>query len=257
MPSKISLNSELCTGCKACIELCPRVCFTFNTAEGKASLISDTNCHSCGHCISVCPTGAINHLNFSSEDYQAIKAKLPEKAIKEDALYHFLKAIRSTRKFKAKNVEREILEKLVDICRYAPSAKLVQNVELVVVTDQETIGKLKGLCASTIGKVLKRLNNPLIRLLLRLVGKGQSVRNGLQARPRMLRMQQELEQGEDSLFHHAPAIIVFHGKKKGLYTKENCNYAAAYFRTLAQSYQLGSCFIGYLENYAKYEPKAL
>ncbi len=48
----------------------------------------------------------------------------------------------SARKFESKPIAREILEKLVDAGRLAPSARNVQPWEFVVVTSQETIRQL-------------------------------------------------------------------------------------------------------------------
>lgn len=256
MNNKISLDSDLCIGCRACVAICPRVCFTM-TDQQKAPIISDEACHSCGHCISVCPEGAIRHLRYPSEEYQEIAKKLSEEAILGDQLYYFLKSLRSTRSFTSEPLEKELLERLIDVTRYAPSAKLVQNVELVIIRDPQIITRLKKLCAETIETFLRKLNNPLIRFLLRLVGKKASLRKGLKAKPRMLRMQEEFKKGEDSLFHDAQTIVVFHGKKNGLYIKENCLYAASYFRVLAHAFNLGTCLIGYLENFAKYNHEIL
>ncbi|MBD3192045.1 MAG: 4Fe-4S dicluster domain-containing protein [Candidatus Heimdallarchaeota archaeon] len=256
MNDKISLDSDLCIGCQACVAICPRVCFTM-TDQQKARVISDEACHSCGHCISVCPEGAISHRYYSSQEYQEITEKLSTDAIPGGQLYYFLKSLRSTRSFSSKPVEKELLERLVDITRYAPSAKLVQNVELVVVRDPKVIIQLKKLCAETIKNTLRKLNNPFIRVLLRLTGKKEALQKGLKAKPRLLRMQEELEKGEDSLFHDAKTIVVFHGKKEGLYVKENCLYAASYLRVLAHGFNLGTCLIGYLENFAKYNPRIL
>ena len=52
----VSINAEICTGCKKCITAigCPAVGF-----NGKVATIDETLCTGCGLCTQVCPFGAI------------------------------------------------------------------------------------------------------------------------------------------------------------------------------------------------------
>ncbi len=55
MPLQTQIDSEKCTGCEACVSVCP-----FNALEmkeGKASV--NDQCTLCGACADECPTGAI------------------------------------------------------------------------------------------------------------------------------------------------------------------------------------------------------
>ena len=257
MEEKVVVNQELCTSCKACIEICPRDCFELNS-EKKSIYIPNPRCHDCGHCVSICPEQAISHKSLPDEDYGFINEKFTLPANFGDQMYYFMKSIRSTRKFLNKPIENEILEKLVDVTRYSATGHHSQNVEITLIHKPETITLLKKESEKTIIDFLKKIDNPFYRFIAKLIGKGSTIRKAQGTRPRFQRMLDGFRSGKaDYLFHGAPAVFVFHCHKDGYVPEDNCNIAAANIRILAQSYGLGSCYIGYLTYYAKYNSKIL
>lgn len=256
MDNKIVVNQELCIGCKACIEICPRDCFELNSEE-KSTYMPNPRCHDCGHCVSICPEQAISHKTMPADDFGFIKDNLTLPVNFGDQMYYYLKSIRSTRKFLKKPIKKEILEKLVDVTRYSPTGHHSQNVEISLIHNPETIALLKEESEKTIVSFLKKIDSPFFRFFTKLIGKGSTIRKAQGTRPRFQRMLDGFREGKDYLFHGAPAVVVFHSHKKGYVPEDNCTLASDYFRILAQSYGLGSCFIGYLTYYAKFNPKIL
>jgi NAD-dependent dihydropyrimidine dehydrogenase PreA subunit len=53
----LAYNSELCTGCRECIEVCPHAVFAM--ADGKAEIRDRGACMECGACMRNCAAGAI------------------------------------------------------------------------------------------------------------------------------------------------------------------------------------------------------
>lgn len=53
----ITINSNLCTGCAACVNVCLADCFRLN--QGKAEIKSLKKCMECSSCWYICPTDAI------------------------------------------------------------------------------------------------------------------------------------------------------------------------------------------------------
>lgn len=51
------VNQELCTGCEACIDMCPME--TIVIEDGKAYIVEE-NCSGCRACIMACPVEAIS-----------------------------------------------------------------------------------------------------------------------------------------------------------------------------------------------------
>ncbi len=249
----IEVNNELCIGCEACIDVCPRDCFVLNS-EGK-SVMGSHLCHSCGHCISVCPEKALSHRDFDEDEYPLISNVLNSKTVDGEQLYYLLKSIRSTRKYKSKPISKEILQQLVDVSRFSPTGHHIQNVEMVVVDSPEIIQQLKDEVAVAFKDVLKKLDNPFYRFLGILIGKGETIRKAQGSRARLERMLAGFEVGTDYLFHGAPVIAVFHAKTKSLIPLDNCTIASTYVRIVGEGHGLGSCYIGYLVYSSKYNPR--
>ncbi|MBN2659157.1 MAG: 4Fe-4S binding protein [Spirochaetales bacterium] len=57
--ASIELSTSLCTGCGACVEVCPRG--VFQIIDGKSKVIDPAKCCSCKSCFTQCPVGAIAH----------------------------------------------------------------------------------------------------------------------------------------------------------------------------------------------------
>ena len=255
MENPIIVNKDLCTGCKACIDVCPRDCFHLD--ENKKTHFESTICHSCGHCISICPESALSHAHFSSEEYIPIIEKLKAETLNTDQIYFLLKSIRSTKRYKTTKLEKEILEKLVDISRLAPTGHHAQNVEMVIISSPETLQEVKDEVAVAFRGFLKKINNPLIRFFAKLTGKGETIKRAQHSRARFVRIIEGFQIGKDHLFHDAPVVAVFHAKKKSTVPLENCTIASTYMRIVAETYGLGSCYNGYLVYASKYNPKIL
>jgi NAD-dependent dihydropyrimidine dehydrogenase PreA subunit len=57
--STLSLDSEKCTGCRMCIEVCPHGVFEL-AADKRAHIIDSDACMECGACATNCAWGAIS-----------------------------------------------------------------------------------------------------------------------------------------------------------------------------------------------------
>jgi NAD-dependent dihydropyrimidine dehydrogenase PreA subunit len=53
------VNQELCTGCEACVLLCPKQLLYIDEKSGICNAIRHNQCDRLRGCERVCPTGAI------------------------------------------------------------------------------------------------------------------------------------------------------------------------------------------------------
>jgi len=72
------IDSDVCSGCKMCIAVCPYGAIDFNEEDGVAE-VTDVLCKGCGSCASVCPVGAITQKGYEDDQLTAmIKTALLE-----------------------------------------------------------------------------------------------------------------------------------------------------------------------------------
>ena len=122
----ITVNEEKCIKCEQCIKECPA--YVLKMGEKGPEEIANTTCIACGHCVAICPTDAIDNSKtpikeqVDAKDFPKLNAQQAE---------HFLRARRSIRNYKDKPVSREMLTKLVDIARLAPTGSNRQGISFV------------------------------------------------------------------------------------------------------------------------------
>ena len=97
MDDRIVIDRKECSGCEACIDICPRDCFHLDP-KNKA-VYTSTRCRDCYHCIAICPEDAIIHRDLPAKDFPLIADSLKPKFKDPEQMFYFLKSIRSTRSF--------------------------------------------------------------------------------------------------------------------------------------------------------------
>ncbi len=75
-PIVATVNDDLCSGCKICVNLCPYEAREFDEEE-RIVTINEVLCEACGSCVAACPSGAASQKNFQDKQYiSMIKAIL-------------------------------------------------------------------------------------------------------------------------------------------------------------------------------------
>lgn len=131
----IQINKELCTGCGKCVKDCISLRITLE--NGKACATKD--CFSCGHCVAVCPQGAVSIPELDMNDIENYEKD--RFSLDADTLLRAIKFRRSIRDYKAKPVETEKLKKLLEAGRCTATAKNNQDCHFVFV--QQELDALK------------------------------------------------------------------------------------------------------------------
>jgi heterodisulfide reductase subunit A2 len=65
-PVKASIDSERCSGCRICNNLCPYSAIAFH-AEQNVSEVVTALCQGCGTCVAACPSAAISGAHYTHE----------------------------------------------------------------------------------------------------------------------------------------------------------------------------------------------
>jgi nitroreductase/NAD-dependent dihydropyrimidine dehydrogenase PreA subunit len=186
----------------------------------------EDRCFVCGHCVAVCPQGALSHEGVPIEDCPSIP---PEMVINERQAVQLLRSRRSIRVYQDKPVEKEKLQKLIEIARYAPTGSNTQMVEWVVCNDKQKVHDLAGLTADWMRDILEKDpdNAPY---------PAEGLRRFLGA----------WDAGIDTVLRDAPALVMAMAPENVGNGIVDPTIALTYFELAAPTLGLGTCWAGLL-----------
>jgi len=232
-----------CTGCERCAAICPALVLEMN--EAKATVVRGEWCIGCGHCGAVCPTEAILPERRALDEHPK-KGETP--AMSPEVLEMLFRERRSVRLYTGAPIPEEILNKILDAGRYAPTGTNSQNVHYVVLKNPNTITALQKMTISFYEKTFSRVRGWFGRLLLSLIA-GRSITEYLrESLPKVERRYEQIKQGKDPLFYHAPVVMLAHAESWDTNSSFNCSVALYHCSLMAHTLRLGCCFNGFLVN---------
>ena len=152
----------------------------------------------------------------------------PELEINFEQCAQLVKTRRSIRAYKDDPVPREIISRLIDTARYAPTGANQQNVKWLVIDDKEKMSRIREIGADYVLETVKA-NFPAYAQALNFFNKRR-------------------EAGYDIFLHGAPAIVCTYGTNQMPAPSTNCIIALSYFDLLAHSAGLSCCWLGFFTN---------
>lgn len=260
MAEKITttIDSEKCTGCGLCLEVCPDQ--TISMDGNKKAVVTGKHCLDCGHCVAICPVAAIEVGAIGSDSLCFNSFELNNRWLKWGAfdtaeLVRLMASRRSCRNYQTRPVSREILMDLVKIGTTAPSGTNSQRWTFTVLARREQVEKFGDRVGGFFRKLNKMAANPLIRLFSRLFSNDAlgnyyrryyaSIKEALEIRA---------EEGRDLLFHGAPAVILVGSEDGASCPTEDALLATQNILLGAHAMGLGSCLIGFAVSAMQRDP---
>jgi len=227
--SLIHVDAQKCKRDGLCVAVCPNLLLELKEGSPIPTPIenAEEQCNDCGHCVVICPQGALAQRAMSPEQCEPLQASsLPSAA----QLEHLMRGRRSIRTFKKEPLPREVLAKLIEVARYAPTGSNLQHVRWLVVYDEAEVRRLARLTEDWLRhKVAAQPDNAVL------------ARNGKV-------LARAVEQGYDLTGRGAPHVVIAYG----LRGRETNGIIALTFLELAAFAQgLGACWAGWLSNAAR------
>jgi nitroreductase/NAD-dependent dihydropyrimidine dehydrogenase PreA subunit len=222
----LSINQDKCKQDGLCAADCPMQIIRFDGPGHYPEMVEggEVFCVRCGHCVAACPHGAMDHAEVplaQSPDIDPVLAISPAQA------EQFLRSRRAVRCFKDKPVEQEVLQRLIEIARYAPTASNAQPLAWRVINDpqqvqqiaSEVIGWMRGLVADPNATVM-----PYLPLLV-----------------------QGWDAGRDTILRSAPCLVMAMAPAEARNGMVDLTLALSYLELIAPLYGLGTCWAGLLQ----------
>lgn len=220
-----SVDESKCKKDAICVSECPACLIEMKTPESFPLPIdgAENLCIKCGHCVAVCPHGALS-LNFlaPSDCQEIIRTELPSAG----QLELIMKSRRSIRTYKEKPVDRDTLEKLVDLARYAPSGHNSQPVNWRIYETRSELDRLASITVDWMRYMVKNAPQVASMMHFDLVISAW-------------------EHGKDRILRGAPNLVIAHAPADVAPSQAACVIALTYMELYACSLGLGACWAGY------------
>ncbi len=189
--SLFTVDQKECRRDGLCVAECPAKLIEIIGKEGFPTPIDGAEelCINCGHCVSICPHGALSLKTMSPKDCLPVRKEL---LLSPEHCEHFLRSRRSIRSYKEKRVPRDLLQKLIETARYAPTSHNSQSVHWLVIEDPTEVRRLGGLVADWMRSLLAQRAEFALSM-------------------HMDRIVDSWDKGIDRILRSAPHLVVAHG----------------------------------------------
>jgi len=232
--SLLIVDQEKCKKDGICAADCPTAIIKVDQQQGPRLVNGgELTCLRCGHCIAVCPHQALSHKDVTLETCVPIQKEL--KITSEQAI-QFLRSRRSIRKFKDKPVEKDVIQQLIEIARYAPTGSNSQTLNWTVHTDADQIQTIAAKVIDWVKAVLAKDPQPANA-------------------PYMPTLAAAWDRGYDAVLRHAPGLIVASAPREANNGMVDLTIALTYLDLLAPTFGLGTCWAGLLLGAMKSRPE--
>jgi nitroreductase/NAD-dependent dihydropyrimidine dehydrogenase PreA subunit len=219
---KFTIDELKCTKCGSCANDCPAGIIDMNAVYPAVAAERKGACFKCQHCLAVCPTGAVSILGKNPEHSRPLKGGLPD----PDRLETLIKGRRSVRQYRDENLAPELIQRLLDVARHAPTGHNARRVRLTVIDDKE---------------VMDNFREQTMRGLMRVVRENR-LPAGMTFVAELVTLWEEHR--VDTVFRGAPHLIVTSAPKVGATPEADCLIALSYFELFAQSLGVGTVWNG-------------
>jgi nitroreductase/NAD-dependent dihydropyrimidine dehydrogenase PreA subunit len=214
MTQLVTIDSEKCGKDGICIVECPFFLLRAN-ADGIPEMIpgAEAVCLKCGHCLAVCPNGAITLEGISPESCEKVPKEI---SISEETISRLIKTRRSIRVYKDRPVPRDLIERLMNTVHYSPTAKNLQPVHWLLVDDPKKIHQMAGLTVEWL--------------------RGLKMFSGIV---------DVWDKGTDVILRGAPILAVAHALESSVNPAADCAIACTTLELAACAVGIGGCWAGY------------
>ncbi|MDA8429248.1 MAG: nitroreductase family protein [Geobacteraceae bacterium] len=225
--SLVTIDHTTCRRDGMCSAVCPMGLFD---RDGEGFPVfrysADQRCIACGHCVAVCPHGAVLHTALPLEDAPLVDHNL---TVSVPALTQLLKNRRSVREFREEPVPEALVRAAIDTARWAPTAVNRQALHWLVIQTPSETRRLAGLIID----YLRRIST---------------------VEPRYAPVVAQWEQGKDPVLRNAPHMIIIHAPDDWIWSSVDSTIALTQFELAAVANGIGTCWAGYFMRAANGHP---
>ncbi|MCL2336755.1 MAG: nitroreductase family protein [Firmicutes bacterium] len=225
--NQLLINREECQKDGLCVAACPLGLIVLHKEDGFPAYITKgaaAACIACGHCMAVCPHGALSLTGMLAGDCPPVQKELlptPEQ------VRHLLLSRRSIRAYQDRPADRAVLQEIINVAAYAPSGHNIQPVHWIVVEEREQVRQLSALVVDWMSELMREKPDMAKAMNLEQIVKAWT-------------------KGADRICRQAPHVVLAHGQGDNPMVQPACTIALTYLELAAYGFGLGACWAGYL-----------
>lgn len=217
-----TVDLEKCISCGQCASDCPVM--IINMVDNLPVIGKDLEqyCIGCMHCVAICSEGALEICGYRPQDGMAVSGKLPSPKEMEE----LIKGRRSIRNYQDRNVDKALVEKIVEMASHAPSGHNCRGVLFTLIDDKGVLFDLREEAFAALEKRLEAGELPA----------------GMEMFADIITVWKD--SGKDMLFRGAPHLVIASSKKENAAPLPDCIIALTSFELYARSCGLGTLWNG-------------
>lgn len=251
---RIIISYEHCNSCGLCVKVCKDFSLVMENNRPVVSNHPLFGCMACGQCMAVCPTNAIE---ISGREMTAAD-RIDLSEARDKTSYPQLKNLminrRSIRDFKDKEVEEELINKIIEAATSAPMGLPPSDVQLIVLKGKDKVREFSFDVIDYFKKISWLFSNKFI-WLWRLFGKETYEVMKSFGQPLVDFMVDTKDKDENYLLYDAPLAMYFLASPYS--DPADPHITATYAMLAAESLGLGTCMIGSVHPIIQYGAKKL
>jgi nitroreductase/NAD-dependent dihydropyrimidine dehydrogenase PreA subunit len=214
------IDKERCVQCGECALDCPMQIISMGSGYPEVPPEKESTCINCQHCLAICPSKALSIHGSRPEDSLPLDS-LPRR----EELETLVMGRRSVRRYSAEPVDKEEIDRLLQVASYAPAARNNETRLLTVVDDADVMDQYRKLTYH--GLSLAAKNNQIPQSLAF-----------------FSRLPEAFAQGRDVIFRGAPHMLAVSSPKDGPAPEADCFICLSSFDLLAAGAGLGTLWCG-------------
>lgn len=240
--AEIKVNTEVCNGCGLCVKACSDFSLKMENNIACKSDSAIFGCIGCGHCMAVCQTGAIEIYGRTISPDDLFDLPFKKNTANYEQLLSLYQHRRSIRKFKDRNVEPEIIKKILTAAKTAPMGLPPSDVHVMVLESKEkTRAFAKDFC-DYLENMKWFVSGWFLALMRPFWGKTNDEMFKGFIRPLFKIYPEKMKEDVNVVNYDAPLAMYFYGSPYS--DPADPIIAATYAMIAAESLGLGTCMLG-------------
>ena len=241
-PAIVRIDEGTCKKCGQCARICAAEVLVLENGYVRVHDDSPFGCIACGHCMMVCQEGSITVTGRGLNPEDVLPLPPPDSRATADQLAALMQARRSVRRFQDREVEPDMLNRIVEMAASGPMGIPPWDVGCVIIRGRDKVQELVTEIIKGYEQFLKIFKPWLLAIMRPFVRRAMYEQFRHFVLPLAQSYVDSRRAGRDILFYDAPAVLIFHHSPYA--DTADAAIACTYAMLAAESLGLGNTMIG-------------